>query len=212
MKLVTAIALLAVPLSLAAQSPSKVLSLKKTLSPIIVDGAIDAAWGAADSVSDFIQLQPYAGKDPSRKTVAKVLTTDENLYCLMICYEDKIHIQDNTGKLDDFAGDVVSFMIDTFGDKRTAYKFAVSAGGVRSDSRLLDDARNRDYNWDGIWFARSKVYDWGFVVEMEIPYKSIQYDERLTQWGMDFDRWMPVATEDVYWCTYEENEGQRISK
>ncbi|MEX2089250.1 MAG: DUF5916 domain-containing protein, partial [Bacteroidota bacterium] len=212
MKLVTAIILLAVPLSVVAQSPSKVLTLKETLSPIIVDGVIDAAWSDADSVSDFVQLQPYAGKDPSRKTVAKVLTTEENLYCLMVCYEDRANIQDNTGKLDDFAGDVVSFMIDTFGDKRTAYKFAVSAGGVRSDSRLLDDARNRDYNWDGIWFARSKVYDWGFVVEMEIPYKSIQYDERLTQWGMDFDRWMPVATEDIYWCAYEANEGQRISK
>lgn len=212
MKLVTAVILLAVPLSVVAQSPSKVLTLKKTSSGIAIDGVIDAAWGSADSVSDFVQLQPYAGKDPSRKTVAKVLTTDENLYCLMICYEERIHIQDNTGKLDDFGGDVVSLMIDTFGDKRTAYKFAVSAGGVRSDSRLLDDARNRDSNWDGIWFAASKVYDWGYVVEMEIPYKSIQYDERLAQWGLDFDRWAPVTTEDIYWCAYEANEGQRISK
>ncbi len=77
-------------------------------------------------------------------------------------------------------------MIDTFGDKRTAYKFAVSAGGVRSDCRLLDDARNRDYNWDGIWFADSKIYYWGFVVEMEIPYKSIQYDKSLNLMGIRF--------------------------
>lgn len=212
MKLVIRCLLMVIPLLVFAQSPQKTLTLRKTISPIAIDGIIDRAWSMADSVSDFVQLQPYAGKEPSRKTVAKVLTTEESLYCLMICYEDKVNIQDNTGKLDDFAGDVVSLMVDTFGDKRTAYKFAVSAGGVRSDSRLLDDARNRDYNWDGIWFAESRVYDWGFVVEMEIPYKSIQYDEQLSQWGLDFDRWMQVATEDIYWCAYEANEGQRISK
>jgi hypothetical protein len=62
---------------------------------------------------------------------------------------------------DDFAGDIVSVMLDTFDDKRTAYKFAVTASGVRADCRLLDDARNRDYNWDGVWFSAARIYDWG---------------------------------------------------
>jgi hypothetical protein len=114
--------------------------------------------------------------------------------------------------LDDFGGDVVSLMLDTFGDKRTAYKFAVSASGIRSDCRMLDDGRNRDYGWDGVWFASTRVYDWGYVVEMEIPFRSIQYDETLSSWGVDFDRWIPVSNEDLYWTSYEENEGLRISK
>ena len=29
---------------------------------------------------------------------------------------------------------------------------------------------------------------------------------------MDFDRWRPIDSEDLYWCQYEQNEGQRISK
>lgn len=103
-------------------------------------------------------------------------------------------------------------MFDTFGDRKTAYKFAVTASGVKADSRLLDDARNRDYGWDGVWFAESRIYEWGFVVEMEIPYRSIQYDETLTEWGLDFDRWIPHLQEDLYWCRYEQNEGQRVSK
>jgi hypothetical protein len=193
-------------------APDKILQLKKTPANVAVDGVIDPIWNQADSVVDFVQLQPYAGKDPSTKTVAKVLTTDEALYCLMICYDEKKNIQKNTGKLDDFGGDVVSLMLDTFGDRRTAYKFAVTASGVRSDCRLLDDARNRDYSWDGVWFAKSKVYDWGFVIEMRVPYRSIKYNESLTTWGLDFDRWIPARTEDIYWCRYEENEGQRISK
>ena len=190
----------------------KKLILKKTNSGIKIDGIIDEVWKNADSADGFVQQSPYHHKDPSRKTVAKVLTTEDALYCLMICYDNSADIEANTGTLDDFAGDVVSIMLDTFNDRRTAYKFAVSASGVRSDSRMLDDARNRDYNWDGIWFADSRIYDWGFVVEMEIPYKSIQYDKELSEWGLDFDRWIPHLKEDLYWCSYDENEGQRISK
>lgn len=194
------------------QNEEKILVLKKTSADIEIDGIIEPAWNEADSVSEFFQLQPYYNKTPTVKTTAKVLTTEDALYCLMICYDDVKYIQQNTGMLDEFAGDVVSVMLDTFGDKRTAYKFAVSASGVKADSRMLDDARNRDYSWDGIWFASSKVYDWGFVVEMKIPYKSIQYDENLNKWGLDFDRWRPYNSEDLYWCRYEQNEGQRISK
>ena len=193
-------------------NPAKTVVLKKIQSPITLDGIIDPVWSQADSTLGFVQFAPYNGKDPSRKTQAKVLTTEDALYCLMVCEDERKNIQRNTGTLDNAEGDVVSFMLDTFGDKRTAYKFAVSASGVRNDCRLLDDARNRDYNWDGVWFSATKIYDWGFIVEMKIPYRSIQYDERLTEWGLDFDRWIPTLQEDIYWCPYEENEGQRISK
>jgi len=198
--------------TLALADSSRVLKLKKAPAAIVVDGIIDPAWSAADSATGFYQYQPFHGKEPSRKTLAKVLTTEKALYCLIICHDERENIQQNTGRLDDQGGDIVSIMLDTFGDKRTAYKFAVTAAGVRADCRLLDDARNRDYSFDGVWFSDAKVYDWGFVVEMEIPYRSIQYDEKLAEWGLDFDRWIPALNEDLYWNPYEENEGQRISK
>ncbi len=190
----------------------KTLKLRTVDTAPAVDGFIDQSWSQADSVSDFVQFQPYCSREPSRKTLAKTLTTERALYCLLVCLDERRNIQRNTATLDQAGGDIVSLMLDTFGDKRTAYKFAVSASGARADCRLLDDARNRDYNWDGVWFSAAKIYDWGFVVEMEIPYRSIQYDERLTEWGLDFDRWIPTQTEDIYWCSYEQNEGQRISK
>jgi hypothetical protein len=199
--------------SATTKNDEKKLILKKTSTAILIDGVIDPVWNQADSVSTFFQLSPYFAQAPSKRTVAKVLTTDDAIYCLMINYDDRANIQSNAGVLDEFgSSDIVSFMLDTFNDKKTAYKFAVTAAGVRLDCRLLDDGRNRDYNWDGIWFADSKVYDWGFVVEMKIPYRSIQYNEEATTWGLDFDRWIPSLTEDLYWCDYEQNEGQRISK
>ncbi|MCZ7557357.1 MAG: carbohydrate binding family 9 domain-containing protein [Bacteroidia bacterium] len=190
----------------------RVLQLRNASALLRIDGVIDDAWSEADSTSAFVQHSPSHNQSPSRKTIAKVLTNGNSLYCLMICMDDAADIEAHNGILDDGGGDFVSLMIDTFGDGKSAYKFAVSAGGVRTDARLLDDARNRDYNWDGVWFADALVYDWGYVVEMEIPFRSIQYDPALESWGLDFDRWIPGLAEDIYWCPYNESEGQRISK
>jgi hypothetical protein len=202
------------PVCIYASNPNddKKIILKKIDAEITIDGIIDNIWSSADSVVNFFQLTPYYNQPPTQRTIAKVLTTDDAIYCMMICYQKREDIQAVSGVLDEYTGDLVSLMIDTFNDQQTAYKFAVSASGVRMDSRLLDDARNRDYSWDGIWFADSKIYDWGYVIEMKIPYKSIKYDKDLTEWGLDFDRWIPAFNEDLYWCEYDQNEGQRISK
>jgi len=190
----------------------KTVNIKKVVEPPVIDGIIDPCWERADSAAGFFQLSPYYNRKPSSRTVARILTTKQALYCMIIAYQPGIPVQAFKGTLDNTSGDMVSLMLDTFGNRRTAYKFGVSASGVRSDCILLDDARNRDYSWDGIWFADAKVYDWGYVVEMEIPYKSLQYNEKLMQWGLDFDRWIAEKNEDIYWCTYGEAEGMRISK
>jgi hypothetical protein len=191
---------------------TKTLRLRPTGESISLDGVIEAAWSQADSADDFFQLQPYYGQLPSRRTVAKVLTSSDALYCLMVCYDDRQRIIRNTGLLDQSGGDFVSIMLDTFDDKQTAYKIGVTASGGRVDCRLLDDARNRDYSWDGVWFSGTEIYDWGYVVEMKIPYMSLKYNPELAGWGIDFDRWVATGSEDLYWCTCEQSEGLRVSK
>ncbi|HEX9007371.1 MAG TPA: DUF5916 domain-containing protein, partial [Bacteroidota bacterium] len=202
--------LVLIPLVLPAQE--KILHARKIDVPIVVDGVIDSVWQTADSAADYFQMQPYYAKPPLHRTVAKVLTDDDALYCLMLCYERREEIQTIAGLLDQADGEVVSIMLDTFNDKKSAYKFALAASGVKSDARLLDDARNRDYSWDGIWFGATKLYDWGFVAEFKIPYRSIRYDASAQSWGLDFDRWIGQSKEDLYWNAYEQNAGQRISQ
>lgn len=188
------------------------LALRRTPSPIEIDGLIDPQWKSADSTTLSFQLLPYYRQNPTVQTTAKVLSTDEALYCLLICYQPRRTIESNTGLLDQDVGDAVSIMLDTFNDRQSAYKFAVSASGVRSDARLLDDGRNRDYSYDGVWNAAAAVFDSGYVVEMEIPYRTIKHDGTSAGWGLDFDRWVSRTKEDLYWSVYEQNEGMRISK
>ncbi len=198
-------------LSLEAQTDKSIVLRAASRAPLI-DGEIDPVWSEADSIADFEQLTPFYGNPPSERTVARLLATERALYALIVCYHTHSVIQNIAGVHDQWSGDGVSVMIDTFNDDRTAYKFAVSASGVHSDARLIDDGRNRDYSWDGVWFARSRVHPWGYIVEMEIPFKSIRYDGELTEWGLDIDRWIASTREDLYWCKYEQSESQRISR
>ena len=93
---------------LAAENtnPSKALHLIKINEEINVDGKIDAVWNFADSTVSFFQLEPYFNQPTSVNTVAKVLTTEDALYCLMICYDDKKYIQANAGMQDGYTGDI----------------------------------------------------------------------------------------------------------
>jgi small-conductance mechanosensitive channel len=195
-----------ISLSPAQDNQNKIFLLNKTDAVIQLDGFMDPVWTQADTISDFVQFEPYYAQKPSCGTAARFLTTADALYCLITCYDEKKNLQTNKGKLDNIYGDHVEICLDTFGDEQTAYKFAVSCSGVRSDSRLLDDARNVDYSWDGVWFAAARVYEWGYIVEMKIPYKSIQYNENLAEWGLDISRWIPTRTESDNWCNYEQNE------
>jgi hypothetical protein len=186
--------------------------LRPAPGPVGIDGVVDPHWASADSAALDFQLHPYYGRNPSVRTVAKVLSSPDALYCLMICYQPVSTIEANTGLHDQHVGDVVSIMLDTFNDRQTAYKFSVSASGVRGDARMLDDGRNRDYSYDGVWTAASAVTDSGYVVEMEIPYRTIKHDGTSPGWGVEFDRWIPQTKEDLYWSAYEQNEGMRVSR
>ena len=200
---------------LATASPArsdKAFRLHHTPTPISIDGVIDEAWAAADSLDEFHQQAPYYGQPPAHRTVVRLLTNEEALYCLILCYDHPEHVRRYPSLHDELDGDAVSLMLDTFGDRKTAYKFAVSATGACADCRLLDDARNRDYSWDGVWFAAAALHSWGYAVEMEIPYRTMKYDATLDHWGLDVDRWVAETKEDLYWCTYEQNEGQRVSR
>ncbi len=196
----------------AQDNSNKKLLARKINQAINIDGEIEQIWFSADSVSDYTQFRPYYGKAPTEKTVARVMFSDDALYVLIIAYDKAGVTQYRTGMLDDTESDFLSIMLDTFNDKRTAYKFAVSSTGWRTDARMLNDGRSRDYSWDGIWFAAAKRYDWGYAVEMKIPFKSIKYDVKASSWGVDFDRWILAKMEDIYWCNYSQHEGLRISK
>ncbi len=196
----------------AASSAGTSIRLNNIQANITLDGAIDDAWSMADSTSDFVQVNPYFGRTPTYKTTAKILTNGTALFCLYICEVPAGRVQTLVTPFDNADGDHVNLFLDPFRDKTNAYRFDVNSAGQRSDAVMTDDARNTDFSWDGVWFAAARVYEDRYIVEMEIPFKSIRYSKNVTDWGIDFQRWVPDKMEDLSWSRYSREEEMRVSK
>ncbi|MDO6444575.1 DUF5916 domain-containing protein [Colwellia sp. 1_MG-2023] len=77
-----------------------------------------------------------------------------------------------------WADDNVGIIIDTFNDERGAYEFFVNPLGAQADMKMDDtDGWNEDDSWDAIWDSAGQITDFGYVVEMSIPFSSLRFAE-----------------------------------
>lgn len=57
---------------------------------IKIDGDLsEQAWKKAIPISDFVQLDPYEGENPSEKTEVKILYNDKAIYLGFILYDSE---------------------------------------------------------------------------------------------------------------------------
>src|SRR5215210_7851627 len=61
--------------------------IRKTSSPILIDGAMDAAWLAADSARDFFMVLPMDTSKAQVPTSVRMLFDQQNLYIIVTCYQ-----------------------------------------------------------------------------------------------------------------------------
>ena len=193
------------------------LSLKRPLIyahyidiPPKIDGIIEEIWTTADSTTQFTQMAPNEGEPASFKTTVYVLYDDENLYFAF--RSESPQVTAYIGPWDDVSGDGVGVYLDTFNDGRTAYQFLVNARGIQGDAYVYNDGRNRDWTWDGVWYADAMIYEWGYVVEIKIPFKSIRYKQEIDTWGINFSRYVNLEGESDYWAPMKRSEELRVSK
>jgi hypothetical protein len=196
-------------------SSDKNITISKSVTEKKIDGRIDRAeWVVSDSGTGFIQMEPHKGEESTEKTVVYVTYDQKNLYVAFKCYVSNlerivsnIQIRDNLQNGDDAVG----LVLDTHGDNRSGYVFLVNPLGTQTDIRISDDGRNEDRNWDTRWEAASKIHEWGWSVEMAIPFSDISYDDDLSMWGVNFRRIIRNNSETSYWSGIM-NRDYRISQ
>lgn len=102
-----------------------------------------------------------------------------------------------------FSDDRLAVYIDSFNDRRNSYFFQVNGNGIRRDALIGNDYFIED--WSTIWYANTKVHDWGWTAEMAIPIKSIAFDPSAEEWGINFGRVHPRKGEEMAWSSRERN-------
>jgi len=176
-----------------------------------IDGVLDPVWQTTDSAKNFVQRYPDEGKPATDSTVVFVTYDAANLYVAFRCYARPDQLTLQVASRDDREGDNVGLLLDTFDDKSSAYYFSVNAKGVQYDSRITCDANSWDNSWDGVWFSDARVTDYGYCVEMKIPFKSVRYKAGLDTWGVNFDRYVPRNDQQSDW-SYQRHQIFKVSQ
>jgi len=103
----------------------------KTSEPIKIDGRLDeTSWIQADPANDFLQQRPNEGMSASERTEARVLFDDKNIYFGIRAWDSdagRINARELVRDASFSNDDKVEILLDTYHDRRNAFRFAVSA-------------------------------------------------------------------------------------
>ncbi len=193
--------------SVAAQNVGnqKRMAISRTDSAPTLDGILDdATWSQASVIDDFHQFDPVDHGEPTERTLVYLAYDEDNLYVAARMHDrepDQIRarqlIQGQSLRWDD----AFSIYLDPFNNKRTGYQFQVNPNSVRADGTFETPTRlNR--NWEGIWYAEGRIDEEGWVAEMAIPFKTLNFDPNNPDWGFTLERQIARKQESISWSSY----------
>ena len=172
-----------------------------------VDGVLDEpAWNSAARLVGFSQYRPVDGRPAQDSTEVLVWYSPDAIWFGIRAFEPHGNVVRATladrDNID--ADDLVEILLDTYLDHRRATLFAVNPLGVQQDGVWSDGAAagaaggpsaggrfdaTIDLNPDYVYQSRGHVTDWGYEVEVRIPFKSLRYQSADPQdWGLQIVR------------------------
>ena len=85
--------------------------------------------------------------------------------------------------------DAFAVYIDPFNDGSNGFSFSVNPMGAQREGLLQNGGSfGVTTSWDQKWFSEVKRYDDRWQLEMAIPFKSIRYNNEVSEWKINFSR------------------------
>src|SRR5215203_3669789 len=193
------------------------IRIRRITEPIKIDGRLDEpAWSEADVAAEFRQQEPNEGTPASEKTEVRILFDDKNLYVGIHAFDsDPKHInarelvRDATFSNDD----KVEILLDTYHDRRNAFRFAVNPLGTQQDALITDEGRDVNISWDAPWISEGRIDGEGYVVEIAIPLTTLRFTEGIDAWGFNVARIIRRKNEENLWTSWQRSFGlERVSQ
>ena len=180
------------------------ITIPKLSIAITVDGRLDEeAWKTAAVFKDFYQTNPGDNIAPSKPTEVLMMYDEKHLYVAFKCWDEKDKIRATLAKRDNvFGEDNVRIWLDTYNDQRRAYVLGFNPYGIQQDG-IYTEGNGADFSVDIVMESKGVIEDWGWVVEVKIPFKSLRYSAgKGKMWGFntarnidrlndEFDQWLP---------------------
>ena len=184
---------------------------------LVIDGAPDeAAWQKAVPATGFLQRDPDNGAPATEKTEVRVLFDRDRIILGVICFDSEpTRLLGNQMQRDQSfeADDRFMFAIDPFFDGRTGYFFEINPSGAMGDGLITSPTgrrrlRRRDEQVVGRHLAGARAaHRAGWTAEIEIPFKTVNFDPDTDTWGANFQRTVKRKNEDSLWTGWLRDEG-----
>ena len=191
-----------------ATSTPRVSLVRTDIAPEI-DGVLDEPlWEDAALIDDLTQVEPIEGAAPSQRTEVRILYDSDFIYFGIRCFDtepDKIIAKQLQRDADLGPDDRILIVLDPYFDHRNGYFFVVNPLGVRRESLIENNSSVRD-DWDGIWYAKSRIDEQGWTAEIAIPFKTISFNQATTQWGFNIQRTIRRTNEQIRWSAPTQNK------
>lgn len=176
---------------------------------IALDGMLDeAVWTRASPATDFVQQEPDNGKPASERTEVRIVYNRDSLYLGVTCFDSEPDAWlGYQRRRDEFlqADDRFQWVIDTYLDARSSYFFETNPSGLMGDALRGVGTNNRQ--WDGIWNERVRHTEVGWVIEIEIPFRTLNFNPEADTWGINFQRTVRRKNEESLWSGWARNQG-----
>ena len=176
---------------------------------ISLDGRLDeAVWRDAVPAADFIQQDPDNGRPATELTEVRIVYNRDALYMGVTCFDSEpekwLGYQ---RRRDEFlqADDRFMWNIDTFNNQQSGYFFEMNPSGLMGDALRGASFSNRQ--WDGIWNAKARRSEIGWTLEIEIPFRTLNFDPNAEAWGINFQRTVRRKNEESVWTGWLRNQG-----
>ncbi|HEV8356578.1 MAG TPA: DUF5916 domain-containing protein [Gemmatimonadales bacterium] len=173
---------------------------------ITVDGRLDEpVWARAALLTGFSQYSPSDGVPASDSTEVLVWYSSTAMYFGIRAFERH---GAPTATLADrdriFNDDNVQLLLGTFDDGHQALMFAVNPLGVQGDGSIVEGRNTSaggfiggavvgreqpDLSPDYVYQSRGRITEWGYEVEVRIPFRSLRYQRSKVQtWSLNIVR------------------------
>lgn len=185
-----------------SSAEKKIYNTKFTGTSPSIDGSDnEECWSEVDWGSDFIQMDPEENRPPSQQTSFKILYDDNNLYVFVRAFDSEPEkISRIITRRDNFIGDRVTVVIDSYFDKQTAFAFTAMASGAKGDETVTMNGNYWDDSWNPVWYLKTSKDEKGWCAELKIPLNQLRFGNKQEQvWGIQVSRQLYRLEERSAW-------------
>ncbi|QOL25205.1 carbohydrate binding family 9 domain-containing protein [Thalassotalea sp. LPB0316] len=180
----------------AADKQPPTIAIPKVSGEITIDAKLDEPqWQNARKVLVNNVTRPYDNIPSPVNTEALLMEDGETFYIAFIAQDpDPSQIRAFLRDRDrSWGDDIVGIKIDAYNDQRRAYRFLANALGVQIDGIENAVTGRESDSWDGIWQSKGEINEQGYIVEMALPLRMLNFKEGLDiqQWGIELVRFYP---------------------